>query len=78
MPARRPTFGRSVLDPYKQQLLAWWNAGIREPNVLMKLLAPCGFEGSLRTVQRYVSGLREAQGLPPVRIKVQASFTESR
>ena len=73
-PARRPTFGRSVLDPYKQQLLEWWNAGIREPSVLMKLLRPCGFEGSLRTLQRYISGLREAQGLPPVRIKVKQAL----
>lgn len=36
----------------------------------MKLLEPWGFEGSFRTLQRYISGLREAQGLPPVRIKV--------
>ncbi|MBD2234978.1 ISL3 family transposase [Phormidium tenue] len=70
IPPRRPTFGRSLLDPYKPQLLDWWNSGIREPSLLMKLLKPCGFEGSLRTVQRYLSGLREAQGLPPVRIKV--------
>ncbi len=69
-PPQRPTFGRSLLDPYKPQLLAWWNSGIREPSLLMKLLKPCGFEGSLRTLQRYLSGLREAQGLPPVRIKV--------
>jgi len=70
IPARRPTFGRSILDPYKQQLLEWWNEGIREPSILLKLLEPYGFEGSLRTLQRYISGLREAQGLPPVRIKV--------
>ena len=50
-PARRATFGRSVLDPYKPQLLEWWNEGIREPSILMKLLEPCGFEGSLRTLQ---------------------------
>ena len=36
----------------------------------MKWLAPGGFDGSLRTLQRYISGLRKAQGLPPVRIKV--------
>jgi transposase len=74
LPARRPTFGRSVLDPYKPKLLEWWNAGIREPSILMQLLAPCGFEGSLRTLQRYISGLREAQGLPPVRIKVNQAL----
>jgi transposase len=73
-PARRSTFGRSVLDPYKPQLLEWWNQGIRELSILMKLLAPCGFEGSLRTLQRYLSGLREAQGLPPVRIKVNQAL----
>jgi len=70
LPARRPTFGRILLDPYKPQLLHWWNSGIREPSILMTLLKPCGFEGSLRTLQRYISGLRKAQGLPPVRIKV--------
>jgi DNA-binding NarL/FixJ family response regulator len=69
-PARRATFGRSLLDPYKPQLLDWWNSRVREPSILMKLLEPCGFEGSLRTLQRYLSGLRKAQGLPPVRIKV--------
>ncbi|MEM6840568.1 MAG: ISL3 family transposase [Cyanobacteria bacterium P01_C01_bin.120] len=73
-PARRSTFGRSVLDPYKPQLLEWWNQGIREPSILMKLLAPCGFEGSLRTLQRYICGLREAQGLPPVSIKVNQAL----
>ena len=70
MPARRPTFGRSILDPYKQQLLECWNEGIRKLSILLELLEPYGFEGSLRTLQRYLSGLREAQGLPPVRIKV--------
>ena len=53
--ARRPTFGHSLLDPYKPQLLNWWNSGLREPSILMKLLKPCGFEGSLRTLQRYIN-----------------------
>lgn len=70
IPARRPTFGRSLLDPYKSQLLAWWNSGIREPSILMELLKPCGFDGSLRTLQRYLTGVRKAQGLPPVRMNV--------
>ena len=68
--ARRAPFGRSLRDPYKPQLLDWWNSGIREPSLLMKWLEPGGFEGSLRTLQRYLSGLRKAQGLPPVRSKV--------
>ena len=71
MPARLPTFGRSLLDPYKQQLLEYWNSGLREPSMLIALLKPVGYEGSLRTLQRYISGLREAQGLPPTRVKVR-------
>lgn len=57
IPAHRPTFGRSLLDPYKQKLLEWWNSGIRESSVLIKLLEPIGYRGSLRTLQRYISGL---------------------
>lgn len=69
-PERRPTFGRSLLDPFKPQLLVWWNSDIREPSSLMGLLKSVGYGGSLRTLQRYISGLRQAQGLPPARIKV--------
>jgi len=70
VPARRPTFGRSLLTPYKQQLLEWWNEGIRRPNALMERLRPLGYEGTLRTLQRYIRRLRYAQGLPPVRVRV--------
>ena len=68
-PPRRKSFGKGILDLYKPQLLDWWNSGIRQPHRLMVLLQQQGFTGSLRTLQRYLSGLREAQGLPPVRIK---------
>ncbi|MBV9387085.1 MAG: ISL3 family transposase, partial [Chroococcidiopsidaceae cyanobacterium CP_BM_ER_R8_30] len=30
-PPRRKSFGRSVLDPYKQVFLEWWNGGIKQP-----------------------------------------------
>lgn len=33
-------------------------------------LPPVGYEGTLRTLQRYISGLRRAQGLPPARFRV--------
>ena len=69
-PVRRSTFGKGILESYKQQLLGWWNAGIREPSALTKLLRQKGYQGSSRTVQRYITGLRQAQGLPPVRVKV--------
>lgn len=70
VPARRPTFGRSLIDPYKQQLLGWWNDGVRQPSILMELLELIGYKGTLRTLQRYISGLRRAQGLPPSRFRV--------
>lgn len=74
IPTRRPTFGRSLLDPYKQEIVAWWNSGIMESKVLMSLLQQKGYQGSRRTLQRYLSGLREAQGLPPARVRVDRPF----
>lgn len=67
-PPRRVTFGCSILAPYKQQILAWWNSGIVQPDGLMFKLKQLGYQGSKRTLTRYISGLREAQGLPPVRV----------
>lgn len=64
---RRPTYGRSLLDPYKQEVLAWWNSGVMNSSFLMVSLRQKGYTGSLRTLQRYLSGLREAQGIPSYR-----------
>jgi transposase len=61
--------GRSMLEPYKQSLLEWWNAEIRQPKVLMVLLQQQGYTGSERTLTRYLSSVRAAQGLPPSRVK---------
>lgn len=61
---RRKAFGKSVLDPYKARFLGWWNDGMRQPRLLMSLLQQQGYQGSLRTVTRYISSLRTAQGLP--------------
>lgn len=69
-PLSRSTLGKGVLDPYKPQLLEWWNAGIRRPRALMVLLRQQGYKGSERTLQRYISRVRESQGLPPVRVRV--------
>ncbi len=41
-----------------------------ESKILMSLLKQKGYQGSQRTLQRYLSGLREVQGLPPARIQV--------
>lgn len=63
------SLGRSLLEPYKQSLLEWWNAQIRQPQVLMILLQQKGYTGSVRTLTRYLSAVRAAQGLPPKRVK---------
>jgi transposase len=67
-PTRYRTFGKSVLDPYKPLLLEWWNEGIRQPRTLFALLQAQGYGGSDRTLTRYISQLREAEGLPPARV----------
>ncbi len=64
-PARRSTFGRGILEPYKQRLLEWWNEGIQETSFLMTLLQQIDYTGSERTLMRYLRQLREAQGIPP-------------
>ena len=66
-PSHRPTFGRSKLESYKQRLLTWWNAGIKQPKLLLSLLQSLGYNGSERTLTRYISQLRSAQGLPAMR-----------
>jgi len=67
-PTRKRTFGKSVLDPYKPMLLEWWHEGIRQPKTLLALLQTQGYSGSDRTLTRYISQLREAEGLPPTRV----------
>lgn len=71
---RQALMGQSILAPYKQQILDWWNAEIRQTTVLMALLKPLGYEGSLRTLQRYIARLRSAQGLPPINFRVTPSL----
>jgi transposase len=66
-PPRRKTFGRSLLEPSKQMLLEWWNGGLKQPRLLMSLLQQQGYTGSERTLTRYISQLRAAQGLPAAR-----------
>jgi len=73
---RRKSFGRSVLDPYKQLLLEWWNGGMRQPKLLVSLLQQQGYKGSERTLTRYISQLRQAQGLPDLPGHSAQSFTK--
>jgi transposase len=63
LPPRRSSFGKSILDPYKPAIIEWWNAGIRETKLLMLMLEQKGYNGGKRTLERYLSQFREAQGL---------------
>jgi transposase len=55
----------SVLAPYKNLLLARWNAGCREALRLFHDLTRQGYTGSYATVARYARRLRLAQGITP-------------
>jgi transposase len=63
----RSHYGRSVLNPYKDYLLARWNAGCHTAIQLFRELQPRGYTGSYRRVAAYVSRIRRAQGVPPRR-----------
>src|SRR6266436_1943861 len=67
VPQHRSHYGRSVLNPYKDDLLTRWNAGCRTAMQLFRELQPRGYTGSSRRVAAYASRLRQAQGLPPRR-----------
>src|SRR2546426_6095724 len=67
VPQHRSTYGRSVLNPYKDYVLTRWNAGCRTAMQLFRALQPRGYTGSYRRVAAYASRLRQAQGLPPRR-----------
>src|SRR5205807_477753 len=64
-PQHRRHYGRSVLNPYKDFILARWNAGCRTAIQLFRELQAQGYPGSYRRVTAYVSRIRQAQGLPP-------------
>jgi transposase len=63
----RRHYGLSLLNPYKDYLLARWNAGCHTAIQLFRELQPRGYTGSYRRVAAYVSRLRQAQGLAPRR-----------
>src|SRR3989454_4127353 len=63
----RSHYGRSLVNPYKDYLLARWNAGCRTAIRLFRELQPRGYTGSYRRVAAYVSRIRQAQGVPPRR-----------
>jgi transposase len=63
----RRHYGRSILNPYRDYILARWNAGCHTAIQLFHDLQPRGYTGSYRRVTAYVSRIRQAQGVPPRR-----------
>src|SRR3989441_627891 len=55
----RSTYGRSLLTPYKDYLLARWNAGCRTARQLFRELQAQGYPGSYAVVAAYASRLRQ-------------------
>ncbi|MEL6397884.1 MAG: transposase [Cyanobacteria bacterium J06626_4] len=49
-------------------VLKWWNSGNTQSKALMRLLRRQGYTGTLRTLQRYICSLRQAQGVPTKRV----------
>ena len=70
---RSPTFaertytrrGHSILHPYKDLLLQYWNQGCHDALQVFHRLQQQGYRGSYATVARYAQRLRQAQGLTP-------------
>lgn len=65
--SRHSSFGRSILDSYKPAIIEWGNAGVKDAKLLMIGLEEKGYRGGRRTLERYLSQVREAQGSPPRR-----------
>ena len=57
--------GKSVLNPYKDDLVQRWNAGCREARQLCAELRHRSYRGSYPTVARCPQRLRQAQGVAP-------------
>lgn len=55
--------GRGLLDPYKDQLLQWWNGDCRNSKELLSRLKNLGYRGGYRTLQRYLQRLRDSLGV---------------
>lgn len=56
---------RTLLDPYKDQLLRRWNEGCRNGHQLYRELKAAGYPGGRTGVTRYVTELRRCCGLAP-------------
>jgi transposase len=68
VPTQRSNLGKSLLDPYKQTVLQRWNQDSHTTERLMEGLQDLGYQGSLRTLQRYIKHMKMAQGVPNIRV----------
>lgn len=67
-PERQPRSRQpSVLDPFKPYMLERWNAGCHTGTALVREVVDLGYQGSASTVLAYITQLRKAAGIPPMR-----------
>lgn len=67
-PERQPRSRQpSILDPFKPYMLERWNAGCHTGTTLLRDVVDLGYQGSASTVLDYITQLRKAAGIPPMR-----------
>jgi transposase len=67
-PERQPRSRQpSVLDRFKPYILERWNAGCHTGTTLLREVVDLGYQGSASTVLAYITQLRKAAGIPPMR-----------
>lgn len=57
----------SILDPFKPFILERWNAGCHSGTTLLRDVVDLGYQGSASTLLGYITQLRKAAGIPPMR-----------
>ncbi|NTV62707.1 MAG: ISL3 family transposase, partial [Oscillochloris sp.] len=67
-PERQPhTRQPSQLDPFKPYILERWNAGGHTGSVILREIQAQGYQGGASTVLAYITQLRKAADIPPMR-----------
>lgn len=67
-PERQPRSRQpSQLDPFKPYILERWNSGCHTGTTLLREVIAQGYQGGANTVLTYITQLRKAAGIPPMR-----------
>ena len=52
------TPSQSLVEPYREQVTAWWQAGVQGTAIYQALVRQYGFTGSYLSVARFLQGLK--------------------